>query len=1034
VIETASQRLIEDFGLQTRNRKEFLRSVDDLDQFDKPLPRAHAIRHAWRHLALSGVLGANAQPSAYFKEVEEPVGNEDLRELHRRFWNHGVCPVLVVASARNVEVYSAKALPARPDQDPRSPDRLVQLLDRTTEQLGNLTARIETGRILEKAESFRPEKAVDDYLLRNLRDTRERLLGNGSSLDLQTVHALLGRTIFASYLAQRKIINGPFFAAIGAKDTTDVVQLLSKFDPPEAHQLLYKLFTRLQKPFKGSLFSEDIDGEARRVGADEISILSRFLQGHEVASGQQVLFSPYDFGMIPVELISAIYESFIQAEGEEQQRKLGAYYTPPQLAELLVDVATEGSDSLLDKRFLDPACGSGMFLVTVFNRLAEEWRRDHPRARNSTRANALSKILEQKLVGVDRDPTACRIACFSLYLALLDQLEPRDIQELATKGTLLPELLEKPGAKKPSKRSGASILHRNFFDESLPLEDDFDFVLGNPPWVSRTNVADDAPPVRWCRQRDLPIPQKQIAHAFMWKCPQHTVDTGRVCLLLPSIALLGQTDDFQKKWLGKYAVDRVVQLADMRRLLFTHAIRPASIVCYRPGPPTDEYLVHDSPTTGFSELRAGILTLWPEDRKRLSLKELLEAAGRNEAGVVWKSALRATPRDRRFLQRLQSYPPLHEIVGQPREKKSWVVGQGFKPIGKFTSQAWWSEDAQFLKAHSGRFRFDLVVTSHDCEEVGARYPRLHRLPDQRIFQAPLVVFNQGFSRIAFSDFDVLFQDALQSISGPKEDGDSLAFLAAYLQSPLAQYFEFLTAAYWGIERDKVSLFEVLRLPFPLPQQAPDPDAARHAVRTAGRVLRRLKRDLERPLRDRESLVNNARESLLPLVLEYFDVDEFERMLIDDTVSYIIPSSTPQPRAATLATLQSASAPNRRDYVELVCRVLNEWGSSSGQKISGRVVVSQPADVAVVTLSKGQRRERYEEKSAQVDLENTLGHIRSLLRESHGSISYMRNLKVFDGKCVHIVKPLAFRHWMKSAALNDADEIASAVLSGGGHGD
>ena len=47
-------------------------------------------------------------------------------------------------------------------------------------------------------------------------------------------------------------------------------------------------------------------------------------------------------------------------------------------------------------------------------------------------------VLRSNLFGVDRNPTACRIAAFSLYLALLDQLSPPDIQELQRKGRMLP--------------------------------------------------------------------------------------------------------------------------------------------------------------------------------------------------------------------------------------------------------------------------------------------------------------------------------------------------------------------------------------------------------------------------------------------------------------------------------------------------------------------------------------------------------------------------------------------------------------------
>jgi hypothetical protein len=37
------------------------------------------------------------------------------------------------------------------------------------------------------------------------------------------------------------------------------------------------------------------------------------------------------------------------------------------------------------------------------------------------------------------------------------------------------------------------------------------------------------------------------------------------------------------------------------------------------------------------------------------------------------------------------------------------------------------------------------------------------------------------------------------------------------------------------------------------------------------------------------------------------------------------------------------------------------------------------------------------------------------------------LRVFDGRHIHILKPLALRFWTRTAALNDADEIAAAIL-------
>ena len=104
-----------------------------------------------------------------------------------------------------------------------------------------------------------------------------------------------------------------------------------------------------------------------------------FFAGHEIGKNQHTLgFWAYDFQLIPVETISAIYENFLEKEGEREKRESGAYYTPRFLAEMTLDIALEGATSLAEKRFLDPSCGSGIFLVLLFNRLAAQWAAANP--------------------------------------------------------------------------------------------------------------------------------------------------------------------------------------------------------------------------------------------------------------------------------------------------------------------------------------------------------------------------------------------------------------------------------------------------------------------------------------------------------------------------------------------------------------------------------------------------------------------------------------------------------------------------------
>ena len=86
-----------------------------------------------------------------------------------------------------------------------------------------------------------------------------------------------------------------------------------------------------------------------------------------MSSGQRALFDIYDFSIIPVEFISNVYEDFI---GKEQQAEKGAYYTP----KFLVDyILKETVEKHLEKnptcKVLDPACGSGIFLVQALRLL-----------------------------------------------------------------------------------------------------------------------------------------------------------------------------------------------------------------------------------------------------------------------------------------------------------------------------------------------------------------------------------------------------------------------------------------------------------------------------------------------------------------------------------------------------------------------------------------------------------------------------------------------------------------------------------------
>jgi hypothetical protein len=65
--------------------------------------------------------------------------------------------------------------------------------------------------------------------------------------------------------------------------------------------------------------------------------------------------------------------------------------------------------------------------------------------------------------------------------------------------------------------------------------------------------------------------------------------------------------------------------------------------------------------------------------------------------------------------------------------------------------------------------------------------------------------------------------------------------------------------------------------------------------------------------------------------------------------------------------------------------------------------------------------------AKNELASVIKRMESLLKEKKGPFVFCQNLKVFDGDSLYVLKPMQMRFWSRTAALNDADEIAGYIL-------
>jgi len=1074
---------------------QFFRSPEEWESDLRARVYGHQLRRAWDAkdgLGLWAVLCVEGKPTVYFKRVER----KDLQQENawqRLLWNHGTATLLVIEDSHEVRVYSGLA---RPEQQPAISEddvRLVAIFDRVADafELADFIRSIETGQLYrDRPTKFRAERAIDTYLLDNLGEARDQLCDRQLQFPLEAspAHAFLGRCLFTCYLLERGIIGEKQLRRAGARGqaakSSTLQQLLEHLPSGNATDVLYGLFRVLKDDFNGSMFGGRLAGERQHIRRRHIKVLHHFLRGDEMKSGQSVLFPLYDFRFIPIEFISAIYEDFLAAEDDtlkkqpddtdrrSRRRKAGAYYTPPRLAEVVVDVATEGWPTLLNKRCLDPACGSGIFLVILFQRMAEEWRRQNPKATNTERALALRELLTNSLYGVDVNETACMVACFSLYLAFMDQFDdPRDIWQLkdelrqAGTGDVLPMLMV--GDEGEDEPKNPSIHVANFFGPELRQLTDFDLVIGNPPWVGRNQPADsvleqwilrgpspEAPGNPFIREltgcpgdnagrRRWFLPNRQSANAFMWKTPLHVKRDGVISLLLPSKVLLAnQVDDFQAAWFGRFRVDVIWQLADFRFILFKGADCPAVIARFRSemSAPKDGEIGYVVPKVSGISPHAGDIAVVSDDRKTVLLSEVLDGAERGRAVAVWKKHFWGTGRDQELLNRLLSLPELGQLAGEPG-KKRWAKGGGFQPFHEGRSKGipkkgWWGESHLYLDTKTKVE--GLLLLPNDCEEVKQRFSTLRRRPDRAIFSPPMVLFSRVGSKVAFVDFPLLFQHTLNAITGPSTDADVLIFLAAVLNSSLAHYFLFHTSANWGIERDTVLLAEYLRVPFPLPEQTRKPKSNRAIVTRVARLLRQARQDLESLEADlflgfteqRKAITEGLKAEVGDLINEYYGLCDWERTLVADTVNVFEPSSTPASLDSRVPTLRRTESQDYRGYAELLCKTLNGWLGRQPWKLAATARVARKSGLGLLTLVRTEQPEDFVEHVADDHFEKALLRIQKSAGQRAGGIAYARGFAFFEPNQFHILKPLTLRHWTKTAALNDADELMGFMASRG----
>lgn len=250
------------------------------------------------------------------------------------------------------------------------------------------------------------------------------------------------------------------------------------------------------------------------------SLHERVIDSNTVADTFDALFSKDDLRKADTEFLRSLYETVIS---REIRLALGEYYTPRGVAELGVDAMNTGD--MADASFLDPGCGSGVFVAVCIDRKIAALEDDHT-------PDELLSIITSSVFGIDLNPVAVKSTKLSYILSLLPILE-----ESASESVEIPVFL-----------TDSLKLTRNetitFHGESIDLS--VSHLVGNPPWITWGRLSDDIKNQwreKYVDQLDL-LPHEgaasrlgygndDISIPFIWVCIHHYLqDNGEASFVL----------------------------------------------------------------------------------------------------------------------------------------------------------------------------------------------------------------------------------------------------------------------------------------------------------------------------------------------------------------------------------------------------------------------------------------------------------------------------------------------------------------------
>ncbi|HLD42914.1 MAG TPA: N-6 DNA methylase [Candidatus Nanoarchaeia archaeon] len=434
------------------------------------------------------------------KALKEDLDNIKFVEQAVNYSWHKGCTWAVLTDFEAIKIFNAEWKSANPLQAQFGQTLPCQLFLEKFDTLWLLSRESFEKKLLDiEAEKWGKKikkTAVDKQLLSDLTRFRDLLnkniLKNNSSKNIsgdeldEAVQRIIDRLIFIRTLEDKEL-EAPMLQSVIREDLNKRI-----------YKKLNLIFRKIDDIYNSKLFTphlcEDLDVD------DEV--LSKIIGGLFATTDNTVR---YDFSAIDADVLGNIYEQYLGhilkktdkraklAEGKAHRKEQGIYYTPTYVVDYIVkntvgELAKDKKFDLKNVKILDPACGSGSFLMKAFDYLVTLDKKKNGEVDQTkldlTGAGASYgrkvEILKNNIFGVDLDPKAVEIAQLNLLL------------KAAEKKHRLPTLQENIKVGNSLIDDSAIAGNRAFKWEEqfkdIIADGGFDVVIGNPPYVEARQI------------------------------------------------------------------------------------------------------------------------------------------------------------------------------------------------------------------------------------------------------------------------------------------------------------------------------------------------------------------------------------------------------------------------------------------------------------------------------------------------------------------------------------------------------------------